>query len=179
MINRALELAASAHSNQRRKGTDIHYITHPAAVGIILASHGCCDEVIAAGILHDTVEDTGVKIDDIRNNFGDRVASIVKGCSEPDKSQEWEVRKHHTIEFLATAPLDIKYVACADKFHNLSTIAADLEAHGDVLWQRFNRGESQQSWYYRGLREALGKEEFGATPLYADYSDLVTKVFGE
>ena len=60
-----------------RKGTDIPYITHPVAVGMILANAGCPDELIIAGILHDTVEDTEVTLEQIETEFGKAVADIV------------------------------------------------------------------------------------------------------
>src|SRR5438270_10454843 len=110
-IDRAIELAATAHRHQVRKGTDIPYITHPYVVGIMLAQIGCDEEVVAAGILHDTVEDTPLTLDDIRAQFGDRVASIVEGCSEPDKSASWEHRKQHTLEYLKSAPWEVRIVS--------------------------------------------------------------------
>ena len=69
-INQALEFAAQAHLKQIRKGTDIPYITHPYAVGMILARSGCPESVVIAGILHDTVEDTDVTLESIRCAFG-------------------------------------------------------------------------------------------------------------
>ncbi len=89
----AVEVAVKAHQKQSRKGTDTPYITHPLAVGIILAKAGCSDDVIIAGILHDTVEDTPITLDYIGDTFGNKVAGIVKGASEPDKSLPWEERK--------------------------------------------------------------------------------------
>jgi (p)ppGpp synthase/HD superfamily hydrolase len=80
MIDLAIEVAAKAHENQFRKGTDIPYITHPLAVGLILAKAGCSDDVIIAGILHDTVEDTSITLDYIRDTFGNKVSTIVKGA---------------------------------------------------------------------------------------------------
>jgi len=80
LINLAIEIAEKAHQNQVRKGTDIPYITHPLAVGIILSKAGCSDEVIIAGILHDTVEDTPVTLDYIRDTFGKKVFELVKGA---------------------------------------------------------------------------------------------------
>ncbi len=178
MINRALELAAKAHAEQKRKGTEIPYITHPCAVAIILGRAGCDDEVIAAGLLHDTIEDAGILIEDIKFDFGNRVAEIVNSCSEPDKSLSWEERKEHTIQHLSNASTDIKYVACADKLHNLSTIAAGLKTHGTDLWCRFNRGQDSQAWYYRGVVNALGNNEFSNTAIYGEFSSLVKEVFG-
>ena len=125
MINLAIEVAVKAHQNQVRKGTDIPYITHPLAVGIILAKAGCSDEVIIAGILHDTVEDTSITLDDLRDTFGEKVSMIVKCASEPDKSLKWEERKSHTQDFLKGAPREVKFVALADKLNNIRAIASD------------------------------------------------------
>ena len=155
MIDLAIEVAEKAHRDQKRKGTDIPYITHPLAVGIVLSKAGCSDEVIAAGILHDTVEDTSITLDDIHKMFGEKVATIVEGASEPDKSLSWEERKAHTLEFLETAPLEVRLVACADKLHNVRTIAKDYNEVGHEVWKRFKRGKEKQGWYYRGLAQSL------------------------
>jgi (p)ppGpp synthase/HD superfamily hydrolase len=154
-IERAIEVAVKAHEKQVRKGTDIPYITHPLAVGIMLARADCADEVVAGGILHDTIEDTSITIDYIREKFGDKVASIVEGCSEPNKSLPWEDRKKHTIEFLKTAPFEVRLVACADKLHNIRTIAHNHRRIGDEIWERFKRGRKKQEWYYRNLVSSL------------------------
>jgi (p)ppGpp synthase/HD superfamily hydrolase len=61
LIDQAVEFAAYAHREQKRKGTEIPYISHPFAVGMILQQAGCEEEVVAAGILHDTLEDTELK----------------------------------------------------------------------------------------------------------------------
>jgi len=155
MIDLAIDFAALAHKGKDRKGTDIPYISHPYGVGVILLQAGCEEEVVVAGILHDTVEDTPVTIDDIRELFGERVASIVWGCSEPDKSLPWEERKRHTLEYLKTAPLDVRMVTCADKLHNIRSMSAEYEIIGDKLWERFNRGKEAQEWYYRGIVESF------------------------
>ena len=156
VVEKALQVAAKAHEKQYRKRTDIPYITHPVAVGMLLMKAGYADEIIASGILHDTVEDTHLTIVDIENLFGKKIAQIVAGCSEPDKSLSWEARKEHTIEFLKTASDEIRAVACADKLHNLRSIRYDYEQEGDVVWERFNRGKHQQEWYYRNIVKSLG-----------------------
>ena len=96
MIDLAIEVAMKAHHKQLRKGTSIPYVTHPLAVGIMLAKIGCSDEVIVAGILHDTVEDTDITLDYIRDTFGNQVVKIVEGASEPEKTLPWKDRKKHT-----------------------------------------------------------------------------------
>jgi (p)ppGpp synthase/HD superfamily hydrolase len=182
MLDLAIETAARAHAGQVRKGTDIPYISHPYAVGMMLARLGCAEEVIAAGILHDTVEDTYITLDWIRDHFGEKVALIVEGCSEPDHgSLPWEARKEHTLEYLRTAPWEIRLVACADKLHNIRSVAAAREGAGENVWSRFKRGRAEQEWYYRGLVDSLcgpagdGKE----IPFCAEFREEVEKVFGK
>ena len=179
MISMAIEVALKAHQNQFRKGTEIPYITHPIAVGIILAKAGCSDEVIAAGILHDTVEDTPIALDQLRDTFGDKVAKIVKGASEPDKSLPWEERKQHTLNFLKLASQEVRFVALADKLDNIRAIAADYKKQGEKLWDRFRRGKELQKWYYQGLLDVLQDDSADASykALYGQFEQFVTEVF--
>jgi (p)ppGpp synthase/HD superfamily hydrolase len=69
----------------------------------------------------------------------------VEGASEPDKSLPWEERKRHTLEFLKTAPLNVRLVACADKLHNIRTLVSDYENKCDRVWDRFRRGRKSHS----------------------------------
>lgn len=176
IIEKALQIASQAHENQYRKHTKIPYITHPVAVGMILMKEGYDEEIVAAGILHDTVEDTDLTLDDIKRLFGQRIASIVEGCSEPDKSLSWEERKKHTIEYLKTAPLEIRVVSCADKLHNIRTIIHDSTDIGEEVWDRFNRGKQQQEWYYTNIAESLGHLP-PAFRLQKELSDAVDQLF--
>jgi (p)ppGpp synthase/HD superfamily hydrolase len=156
LIEKAIITATKAHDKQYRKKTKIPYIIHPYSVGMILMKKGCNDEVVAAGLLHDTVEDTKLTLEDIEKEFGNTVAEIVRGCSEPDKNLSWEERKEHTLAKLKTASLDIRLVACADKIHNIRSIRDDLMVQGESVWKRFNRGKEKQEWYYKGLVVSLG-----------------------
>jgi len=125
------------------------------AVGILLAQEGASEEVIMAGILHDTVEDTDMTLENIKEQFGVEVAGIVEGCSEPDKSKPWEDRKEHTLEALKTASDGVWLVTCADKLHNVRDMVVDYKKQRDALWGSFNRGKEEQVWYYRSLVESL------------------------
>ncbi len=155
LLEMAIETAAKAHEGQVRKGSGIPYIAHPYAVGMILREAGCSDEVVAAGILHDTTEDTPLTLLEIESRFGKTVASLVAGASEPDKSKRWEERKNHTIAFLRTAPMDVRMIVCADKLHNLRSILADYARHQDNVWQVFSRGKEKQMWYYKSICDSL------------------------
>lgn len=158
IVEKALKIASKSHEGQYRKKTDIPYITHPVAVGMMLLKSGYSEEIVAAGILHDTVEDTPVTLDEIKREFGSNIAGIVEGSSEPDKSLSWKDRKEHTIEFLKTASEDVRAVVCADKLHNIRSIIRDYEQVGEEVWSRFNAGKEQQKWYYTNIVDSLGAQ---------------------
>ena len=176
LIEKALQVASQAHDGQYRKQTKTPYITHPVAVGMILMKAGLPEELVAAGILHDTVEDTTLTLEEIKHWFGLKIGEIVAGCSEPDKSLVWEERKRHSIEYLKTASEDIRIVACADKLHNLHSIRHDFNQVGEEVWLRFSRGKDKQEWYYRQIVESLGHQsEF---LLLNDLRAEVNEIFG-
>lgn len=81
LINDAIEMAAKAHEEQSRKGSNIPYIVHPFEVAMILQENGGDTEMIVAGILHDTLEDTYVTPDNIRKKFGKVILDMVIGKS--------------------------------------------------------------------------------------------------
>ena len=151
MIFDAIEFAAKAHRNHYRKGTKVPYLIHPMRVSKILIDHGCDEEMASAAVLHDTVEDTDATLDDIQSQFGPRVASLVEGLSEPDRSDTWENRKQHTIDHLRHAPRDVLLIACADKLDNLRSMREDYAKFGEPFWDRFNRPKDKQQWYYRNV----------------------------
>jgi (p)ppGpp synthase/HD superfamily hydrolase len=181
VIERAIEFASRAHARQVRKGTDIPYITHPYAVGMILARAECEPDVIAAGLLHDTVEDTPTTPTEINQIFGARIAEIVEGCTEPDKSLPWETRKQHTLASLRDASPDVRLVALADKLHNVQAMLRDHQRLGEALWARFRRGKALQAWYYRGMLESLrpsAQDGAAQVRLYRELEKGVLALFG-
>jgi (p)ppGpp synthase/HD superfamily hydrolase len=179
LIDKAIQFAAVAHEGQYRKGTKIPYIIHPVSVGFLLQSIGCEEEVIAAGILHDTVEDTDVELDDIKREFGEGVASLVLSASEPDKTLPWEERKTHTIESLQQASEETVIITLADKIHNLRTVLLDLQEQGEAVWEKFNRGKEKQEWYHHSLYEAAerGTQSEKINELRLEYKKLIDSIF--
>ncbi len=176
----AILFAAQAHYGQCRKGTKIPYIVHPLNTAKILIETGCPEDVVAAAVLHDTVEDTPASLEDIRRRFGETVARIVEGASEPDKEKPWEQRKEHTIEFLRSAPEAVLLVSCADKIENLEAIREDLGRVGEELWSRFRRGRDKQAWYYRTVLAVLEDRLTGepGRSLVRRLGSTVAQVFG-
>ncbi|HEY4347272.1 MAG TPA: HD domain-containing protein [Gaiellaceae bacterium] len=176
----ALATAVAAHgtAKQARKGTGFPYAIHPIRVAETLHFAGCDDEVVAAGFLHDTTEDTAVSLQEIEARFGPRVARLVAGASEPDKSAPWKARKQHTLDFLRRdADHDTLMVTAADKLDNVRAIHALLRRHGaDEAWSAFNAPVSEQEWYYRGVAGALlGREP--DNPLFLRLDAEVKTVF--
>lgn len=176
----AIKFAADAHYGQFRKGTEIPYIIHPLGVAKTLIEHGCSEEIVITGILHDTVEDTSATLVDIEQNFGKQVVQLVEALSELDKSDSWENRKKHTIDYLKTAPIDVLLVACADKLDSIEAIRDDYEKHGEVLWSRFNSPKTKQAWYYQSIADVLVSriEDNISRSLFTKYQSEVNKVFG-
>lgn len=179
MLDNALIFAARAHDGQKRKSTDVPYVVHPVGVMLVLMECGEEDpEMLAAALLHDTLEDTAVTLDQLRAGFGSRVAEIVAGCSEPDKRDTWEHRKQHTITYLKTAPRDIALVSAADKLHNVRSMARDQVVQGDVLWTRFKRGRAEVAWYYRSIVQSLTQTDLRDHLLVRKLKDEVASLFG-
>ncbi|UCG22853.1 MAG: bifunctional (p)ppGpp synthetase/guanosine-3',5'-bis(diphosphate) 3'-pyrophosphohydrolase [Chloroflexota bacterium] len=180
MVDRAIGFAARAHQRQRRKVGDVPYIAHPVAVAMLLSRMGCDETVVAAGLLHDTVEDTSVTIEEIRREFGDVVGDIVAGCTEPPKKGNgWEARKLHMIESLRDAPLAVKLVSAADKYHNLSHTRYNERLRGPAVWKKFGRGKEEQAWYYRAVLASLlaNTPEAQSYPIFAMLSGIVDELF--
>lgn len=165
-INLALKIAAKAHSGQYRKGTNVPYIIHPVAVGMIISEHTDDENAIIAGILHDILEDVKPEIyseADMRRDFGDEITDIVKDVSEPKTAGQpklpWKERKESYLKRLGNSYyIEAYIVATADKIHNLTDILKDYDQFGDKIWQRFNASKQDILWYYRAVFDLIRNE---------------------
>ena len=132
-------------------------------------------------MLHDTVEDTDVTIEQIRTEFGERVASFVAAESDephqrPDSVENWHDRKQAAINRIARASRDAKIVALGDKLSNMRAIARDYALQGDALWDLFHaKDPKDHEWHYRGLAAALS--ELHDTFAYKEFENLINLVF--
>ncbi len=180
LFDRAMKFAIEAHHGTERRGKGYPFILHPMEAAIIVSNLTTDPEMLAAAILHDTVEDTDTTIEQIRELFGDRVARLVQHETCPiAKKAAWRDRKQAQLDAIAAAPLDSKIVAMGDKLSNLRTIAADYRLTGDRLWQRFKapNGKTDIAWYYRLLAEVLS--DLSDTLPYQEFILLLNKTFGE
>ncbi|MBR3072058.1 HD domain-containing protein [Fibrobacter sp.] len=183
ILDRAIVFAVNAHQGTERRGKGFPYIVHPMEAVEIVATMTTDQELLAAAVLHDTVEDTDVTLDDIRREFGERVAKLVKeesdvfidGVSEADS---WHERKQAAIDRLAQASRDAKMVALGDKLSNARIIYRDFVQKGNELWNIFHVTDvKEHEWHYRGLAESL--KELEGTFAYSEFTDLINKIFGD
>ena len=145
LVLRAAVFAAEKHRGQARKGADAApYILHPLAVARVLVEEGGVTdaEVIAAGLLHDTIEDTATVYDDLHEAFGERVAGIVAELTD-DKRLPKAVRKRRQIRRAKRLSHGAKQVKLADKLCNLREMIASPPADwsaerktGYLSWSR-------------------------------------------
>lgn len=181
LLDRAIVFAVKAHAGTERRGKGFPYIVHPMEAVEIVSTMTTDQELLAAAALHDTVEDTPVTVEQIRSEFGDRVAELVAsesdtfedGVSEEDS---WHSRKQAAIDRLAKASHDAKIVALGDKLSNMRAIARDYSLKGDDLWKLFHaKDRSDHEWHYRGLAESLS--ELSDTFAYKEFVKLINQVF--
>lgn len=182
LLDRAIVFAVRAHAGTERRGKGFPYIVHPLEAVEIVATMTNDQELLAAAALHDTVEDTDVTIEQIRAEFGDRVAKFVATESdephqERDSVENWRARKQAAIDRIATASHDAKIVALGDKLSNMRAIARDYAIQGDELWSIFHaKDPKDHEWHYRGLAESL--RELQDTFAYKEFELLIKQVFG-
>jgi len=166
---KAMEYASEAHREQVRKSTNIAYISHPLGVAALIIEAGGDEEQAIAGLLHDVAENCGgeSRLVEIAQLFGDRVAHIVRGCSDSLVETEgekapWRERKEAHIEHLRSSDADVLLVTAADKTHNARAIATDIQSIGNLVWKRFNADQEQILWYYNSVYAVLA--DGGVTP---------------
>ena len=175
-IEAAKDFAKKAHQHQKRKNSDEPYVEHPIRVAKVLQDAGYSEEVIIAGLLHDTVEDNpDVTIAEIEEKFGKKVADIVAQHTE-NKSLSWEERKEHTIEVVKTASIEVKALIIADKLDNLKSLKQQYDVIGEEVWKVFKRGKEKQKWYNCSIVDAISTIE-NTPAFFAEYKQLVQAVF--
>ena len=181
LLDRAIVFAVRAHAGTERRGKGFPYIVHPMEAVEIVATMTPDQELLAAAALHDTVEDTDVTVEQIRDEFGDRIASLVAAESDIEvndisREESWHIRKQAAIDRLAAASRDAKMVALGDKLSNMRAIARDYAMQGDALWTLFRVKERKDhEWHYRGLAESLS--ELKDTFAYKEFVQLINEVF--
>ena len=176
--------AVAAHDGMRRKKSETPYILHPMEAAVIVGTMSDDQELIAAAVLHDVVEDAGIAIETIEAKFGKRVRALV-GSETEDKradlppSATWRIRKEESLLVLKnTDDTAVLMVWLGDKLANMRAIYRDFKVEGNAMWQRFNqKNVEEQSWYYRSIAKLT--ERLSDTTAWLEYKTLTELVFGK
>lgn len=144
LIRNAINFSINVHEvqqKQKRKGKDIPYLTHTFTVGLILARAGASEEVIAAGILHDTIEDSvpGQKVsrEMLAFQFGPSVAELVASVTEIQEGVSWDEAKEEARDHIKYFSNESLLVKSADILSNTSEILDDYRKDGERVFERF------------------------------------------
>ncbi len=177
LVERALRIAAQAHRQHHRKGSDLPYITHPAHVALILLRAGIDeDEILAAALLHDVVEDTDHTLEMLAADFPPKVVQLVAALTErkhdhDGRRRSWQERKDEHLQHIAAEPWEARAIVLADKLHNLGSMLVDLEQGAD-MWSRFNASRERVLWYHREMIAAATQGD----PRLASLAEACTRL---
>ena len=180
-VNRAFWYAVKAHRGQTRKDGTTPYITHPVEAAEIGCTLTDVPSVIIACLLHDTVEDTDVKLTDIYRLFGPYVAELVLNETENKRRNKspmetWRMRKEEGIKKVTEAGKETKIVALCDKLSNLRSMKKDKMEYGDDIFNWFNNpNKKDHEWYYRSMADQFGS--LRDTKPYEEYLQLLEEIF--
>ena len=184
LVREAIAFAVNAHDGMRRKKSEAPYILHPMEAAVIVGTMTEDQNLIAAAVLHDVVEDAGVTIEQIEARFGKRVRELVQSETEDKRAQlppsaTWRIRKEESLEVLKnTEDLGVLMVWLGDKLANMRAIYRDFKVEGEEMWQRFNQKDpAQQAWYYRSIVTLTRR--LAHTSAWLEYKTLTELVFGK
>jgi (p)ppGpp synthase/HD superfamily hydrolase len=156
-LQEAFRYAAGKHASQTRKQTAVPYLSHLMAVAALVLEAGGDEDMAIAALLHDVVEDCGgmPRLREVREQFGQRVAKIVEGCTDSfgEPKPEWVERKKDYLREVKHADAQTRLVSASDKLHNVRTILADYRQDREAIWSRFSGKKDGTLWYYRALSD--------------------------
>ncbi len=184
VLEEAIGFATAAHSGQMRKMSKTPYILHPLEVASIIATMTDDLEIMAAGVLHDTIEDCDVDPRVIKERFGNRVSALVQSETEDKLSDRppadtWKERKEESLLMLKyTSDIDVKILWLSDKLANIRSFYRAYLKEGNNIWSHTHQKDPKmQAWYYNTIREYLS--DLKDTGAYEEYSNLVSIIFSD
>ncbi len=182
-LSEAICFATAAFDGMERKVDKQPAILHSLEAATITQTVTDEREAVIAAVLHDTVEDAGVKIGEIIERFGDRVAELVLSETENkrvqrDPSDTWRERKEESIAVLRqTEDLGVRALYLGDKLSNMRSLSRSWELYGKELFLQFHQKDPKEhKWYYTAIAEAL--ISLKDTQAYKEYISLIDRVFG-
>ena len=184
LVSEAIAFAVKVHDGMRRKKSEVPYILHPLEAAVIVSTMTSNQEVIAAAVLHDVVEDTAVTIEEIEEKFGKRVRELVESETENKREElpafeTWRIRKEESLEVLKnTNDISVLMVWIGDKLANIRSIYREWKIEGNSIWEKFNQKDvNEHKWYYFSIVKLT--ERLSATSAWIEFKNLVEIVFGK
>ena len=182
LLCQATRLAAQAHDGAYRKGGRAPYLLHVMETAEIVGTMTEDEDVLAAAVLHDVLEDTSVTEEELRETVGGHVTELVLAVSENKRREQpaemtWRLRKQESVERLLKDPrLEVKMIALGDKLSNIRALQRDYGILGEQVWERFNnKSKAEQGWYYQAVTDAL--QDLNVYPVWHELANLVWEVF--
>jgi (p)ppGpp synthase/HD superfamily hydrolase len=183
-MQRAIRFMLKTHEvyqKQKRKGKDIPYISHPLTVALILARAGAHEELVIAGILHDTIEDSipekKVTREMLAERFGAQVAALVQSVTEAEKSVPWNARKAEALAHIDTFDHDAVLLKSADIIANNAEVLEDYAVEGENTFARFSEGKEKTLGHALAVIEKL-LSTWPESPLAGDLQGLKERLAG-
>ena len=182
LLCQATRLEAQAHDGAYRKGGRAPYLLHVMETAEIVGTMTEDEDVLAAAVLHDVLEDTSVTEEELRETVGGHVTELVLAVSENKRREQpaemtWRLRKQESVERLLKEPrLEVKMIALGDKLSNIRALQRDYGILGEQVWERFNnKSKAEQGWYYQAVTDAL--QDLNVYPVWHELANLVWEVF--
>lgn len=182
LLCQATRLVAQAHDGAYRKGGRAPYLLHVMETAEIVGTMTEDEDVLAAAVLHDVLEDTSVTEEELRETVGGHVTELVLAVSENKRREQpaemtWRLRKQESVERLLKEPrLEVKMIALGDKLSNIRALQRDYGILGEQVWERFNnKSKAEQGWYYQAVTDAL--QDLNVYPVWHELANLVWEVF--
>ena len=170
-LDEAIKLASRLHRAQSRR--DVHhtpYISHLMSVAVLLSSATENEDIIIAGLMHDSLEDVpGYSFEQLKRDCGETVADIVKHVTEPldpnkleNDQLPWFSRKEAYLIVLKEGGIESAMVSAADKIHNTESFIEDLQREGASFSSRFGSSVINRLWFHEQVllivEEKLGTD---------------------
>lgn len=177
LLNKAVRFATEVHRTQKRKGKDVPYITHPLAVALILSRVTKDENIVTAGILHDTMEDCipygSITKEFLEREFNTNIARMVNDLTEEDKTLSWMERKITALAHIPHMAHDSLLVKSADVLHNLSELNDDIAIDGEKVFDKFNASKENTILRYKKLIPVI-KKAWGENPLIGELEEQLS-----
>jgi (p)ppGpp synthase/HD superfamily hydrolase len=175
LIKRAVYFAAQKHDRQYRKGTDVPYFAHPVLVTLGVLQYSSDENILAAAMLHDVLEDCAITYAELKKLFGGKVANLVKEVSFPDtthhKDITWKNKKTTYIHHIKKASKDALVIVAIDKMNNMQGYFESVIINKNGL-SGFGGTPENYFWYYEEIYKIL-KANLNSHVIVKKYHNLL------